>query len=497
MTIALVTKTAAAVLLATVSLATNANAQSSLSIPRPDPEFKGKIGETLKDSIPSYPPPLKAPQGAPNVLIILLDDVGFGHTSTFGGPVPTPTLDRLGKNGLMYNTFHTTALCSPTRAALLTGRNHHSVGTGVIIELGTGFPGYTGIIPQSAAMIPEILRDNGYVTAMFGKAHNTPEMEISPAGPFNHWPTGQGFDYFYGFNQGETSQWFPVLYRNTTAVAQPRSPEQGYHFVADMTDETIAWIANTRAADKAKPWFVYYSSPAAHAPHHTPKEWIDKFKGKFDYGWDKQREITFAEQKKLGVVPQNTKLTPRPKEIPAWDDQPAEAKRVYTRLMENYAGYLAYADDQIGRLIDSIEKAGELDNTLIFYIVGDNGPSAEGGWKERSARSLAWLDTTLDCPPLSNGSTRSAGRSLNRTFRWVGRGRWRLRCNGQSKSPATSAARATRWWSTGLTVSRPRANCARNSTMSSTSCRRSWKRRTSPRRASSTGSRRSRLRASA
>jgi arylsulfatase A-like enzyme len=313
MTIALVTKTAAAVLLATVSLATNANAQSSLSIPRPDPEFKGKIGETLKDSLPSYPPPLKAPQGAPNVLIILLDDVGFGHTSTFGGPVPTPTLDRLGKNGLMYNTFHTTALCSPTRAALLTGRNHHSVGTGVIIELGTGFPGYTGIIPQSAAMIPEILRDNGYVTAMFGKAHNTPEMEISPAGPFNHWPTGQGFDYFYGFNQGETSQWYPVLYRNTTAVAQPRSPEQGYHFVADMTDETIAWIANTRAADKAKPWFVYYSSPAAHAPHHTPKEWIDKFKGKFDYGWDKQREITFAEQKKLGVVPQSTKLTPRQK----------------------------------------------------------------------------------------------------------------------------------------------------------------------------------------
>jgi len=379
MTIALVTKTAAAVLLATVSLATNANAQSSLSIPRSDPEFKGKIGETLKDSIPSYPPPLKAPQGAPNVLVILLDDVGFGHTSTFGGPVPTPTLDRLAKNGLMYNTFHTTALCSPTRAALLTGRNHHSVGTGVIIELGTGFPGYTGIIPQSAAMIPEILRDNGYATAMFGKAHNTPEMEISPAGPFNHWPTGQGFDYFYGFNQGETSQWYPVLYRNTTAVAQPRTPEQGYHFVADMTDETIAWIANTRAADKAKPWFVYYSSPAAHAPHHTPKEWIDKFKGKFDYGWDKQREITFAEQKKLGVVPQSTKLTPRPKEIPAWDDQPAEAKRVYTRLMENYAGYLAYADDQIGRLIDSIEKAGELDNTLIFYIVGDNGPSAEGG----------------------------------------------------------------------------------------------------------------------
>jgi arylsulfatase len=368
-----------AALLGTIGLTTLAHAQSSLSIPKPDPEFKGKIGETLKDSAPSYPQPLKAPQGAPNVLIILLDDVGFGHTSTFGGPVPTPTLDRLANEGLKYNTFHTTALCSPTRAALLTGRNHHSAGTGVIIEMGTGFPGYTGIIPQSTAMLPEILRDNGYATAMFGKAHNTPEREISPAGPFNRWPTGQGFDYFYGFNQGETSQWYPVLYRNTAAVSQPKSPEQGYHFTADMTDEAIAWIRNTRAAAKDKPWFVYYSAPAAHAPHHAPKEWRDKFKGKFDYGWDKQREITLAQQKKLGVVPPNTKLTPRPKEIPAWDDQSADAKRVYTRLMENYAAYLAYADVQIGRLIDSIEKSGELDNTLIFYIVGDNGPSAEGG----------------------------------------------------------------------------------------------------------------------
>jgi arylsulfatase A-like enzyme len=356
-----------------------AHAQSSLSIPRPDPEFKGKIGETLKDSIPSYPPPLKAPQGAPNVLVILLDDVGFGHTSTFGGPVATPTLDRLAKNGLKYNRFHTTALCSPTRAALLTGRNHHSAGTGVIIELGTGYPGYTGIIPQSTAMVPEILRANGYATGMFGKAHNTPEMEISPVGPFNRWPTGQGFDYFYGFNQGETSQWYPVLYRNTAAVSQPKTPEQGYHFTADMTDEAIAWTGNTRAADKSKPWFVYYSAAAAHAPHHAPKEWRDKFKGKFDHGWDRQREITFAEQKRLGIIPQNTKLTPRPKEIPAWDDQSPDAKRVYTRLMENFAAYLAYADDQIGRLIDSIDQAGELDNTLIFYIVGDNGPSAEGG----------------------------------------------------------------------------------------------------------------------
>jgi arylsulfatase len=312
------------------------------------------------------------------VLVILLDDVGFGHTSTFGGPVPTPTLDRLAKNGLMYNTFHTTALCSPTRAALLTGRNHHSAGTGVIIELGTGFPGYTGIIPQSTAMVPEILRDNGYATGMFGKAHNTPEPEISPAGPFNRWPTGQGFDYFYGFNQGETNQWYPVLYRNTAAVSQPKSPEQGYHFTIDMTDEAIAWMHNVRATDKDKPWFMYYSAAAAHAPHHAPREWRDKFKGKFDHGWDKQREITHARQLELGVIPKGTKLTPRPQEIPAWDIQSADARRVYARLMENFAGYLAFADDQIGRVIDSIEQAGELDNTLIFYIVGDNGASAEG-----------------------------------------------------------------------------------------------------------------------
>jgi arylsulfatase A-like enzyme len=365
-----------------LSLAQNKDnplATGGTQLPKPDPEFKGKVGETIKDSTPSYPPPIKAPKGAPNVLVILLDDVGFGHTSTFGGPVPTPALDRLAKNGLMYNTFHTTALCSPTRAALLTGRNHHSAGTGVIIEIGTGFPGYTGIVPQSCAMVPEILRGNGYATAMFGKAHNTPEMEISPAGPFNRWPTGQGFDYFYGFNQGETSQWYPVLYRNTAAVPQPKSPEQGYHFTADMTDEAIAWTHNMRAADKDKPWFVYYSAAAAHAPHHAPKEWRDKFASKFDHGWDKQREMTHARQLEIGVVPKGTKLTPRPKELPAWDDQPADAKRVYTRLMENYAGYLAFADNQIGRLIDSIEQSGELDNTLVFYIVGDNGPSAEGG----------------------------------------------------------------------------------------------------------------------
>ncbi len=348
-------------------------------LPKPDPPFKGKIAETYKESTPSYPLPVKAPNGAPNVLLILLDDVGFGMCSTFGGPVPTPHMDKLASNGLKYTRFHTTALCSPTRAALLTGRNHHSVGTGVIIECGTGYPGYTGIIPRSTALVAETLRDNGYATAMFGKAHNTPEPEISPAGPFDRWPTGQGFDYFYGFNQGETSQYYPVLYRNTTPTNAPRTPEQGYHFTEDMTDEAISWMSNTRASNPEKPWFCFFATGAAHAPHHAPKEWREKFVGKFDHGWDKQREITFAQQKKLGVIPPEAKLTPRPREIQPWDDQPADAKKVFCRLMENYAAFMAHTDFQVGRLIDSLEKSGDLENTLVMYLVGDNGPSGEGG----------------------------------------------------------------------------------------------------------------------
>jgi arylsulfatase len=359
--------------------AMQAVAQDRTQLPLPDPAFKGEIGKTIAESKPDYPQPVRAPQGAPNVLVILLDDVGFGMTSTFGGPVPTPTLDKLAKEGLSYNRFHTTALCSPTRAALLTGRNHHSVGTGVIIEMGTGYPGYTGMMPKSTATIAETLRDNGYATAMFGKAHNTPEPEISPAGPFHNWPTGQGFDYFYGFNQGETHQYYPTLYRNTTPVPQPKTPEQGYHFSADMADEAIAWTRNVRSADPEKPWFVYYSTAGVHAPHHAPKEWRDKYKGKFDHGWDKQRELTFARQLESGIIPKGTKLTPRPESIPAWDAQSADAKKVYTRLMENYAAYMDYTDHQVGRLIDSLAASGELDKTLVMYIVGDNGASAEGG----------------------------------------------------------------------------------------------------------------------
>jgi arylsulfatase len=354
-------------------------AASATGIPKPDPAFTGTIGETYQDSRASYPQPIRAPAGAPNVLLILLDDVGFGMAGTFGGPVPTPTLDGLAKNGLRYNTFHTTALCSPTRAALLAGRNHHSVGNGVITEMGTGFPGYTGIIPQSAALLPKMLGGNGYASAAFGKWHNTPETEISPAGPFDRWPTGLGFDYFYGFNQGEASQYYPVLYRNTTPVNPPDTPEHGYHFGIDMTTETINWINNVHAADPAKPWFVYYSTGAIHAPHQVAPEWRKKFAGQFDQGWDSVRAQTWERQLKMGIIPAGTKLTPRPAEIPAWDTQSPAARRVYARLMENYAGYLAFTDDQIARLVKDLERTGQLDNTLIIFIVGDNGASAEGG----------------------------------------------------------------------------------------------------------------------
>ncbi len=362
-----------------LTLFTSSVLHGQSQLPRPDPDFKGKVGQTYKDSTPSYPKPLAAPQGSPNVLLILLDDVGFGMTAPFGGSIETPNLQKLASNGLSYTRFHTTALCSPTRAALLAGRNHHSVGTGVIIEMGTGFPGYTGIIPQSTALVSQTLRDNGYATAMFGKWHNTPEPDISPAGPFDRWPTGLGFGYFYGFNQGEAHQFYPTLYRDTNLVSPPKTPEEGYHFTEDMTDEAIAWINNVRAADRDKPWFTYFSTGAVHAPHHVPKDWQGKHKGAFDHGWDKEREIIHQRQLDLGIIPQGTKLTPRPDSIPAWGSLDAEQKKVYLRLMENYADFMSHTDFHVGRLINALESSGELDNTLVIYIVGDNGASAEGG----------------------------------------------------------------------------------------------------------------------
>ena len=320
---------------------------------------------------------VKAPAGAPNVIIILIDDLGFGAPSTFGGPIPTPTLDRLAQEGLRYNNFHTTALCSPTRAALKSGRNHHTVNMGFITEMATGFPGATGQIPNATAPVAEMLRLNGYSTAAFGKWHETAVWETSVSGPFDRWPTHQGFDKFYGFIGGETNQWAPYLYDGVTQVELPNDPN--YHFMTDMTDKAVAWIKYQKAMTPDKPLFVYFAPGAVHAPHHVPKEWIARWKGRFDNGWDKVREETFARQLKMGVIPQGTKLAPKPPAIKDWDKLSADEKRLFAHQAEVYAAYLDYTDHEIGRLLEAIEATGEADNTLVFYIAGDNGTSGEGG----------------------------------------------------------------------------------------------------------------------
>jgi len=320
---------------------------------------------------------VKAPTKAPNVVIVLIDDEGFGVSGAFGGPVNEPTLDKLAANGLKYNRFHTTALCSPTRVALLTGRNHHLNNAGAIMELATGFPGNTGARPNSIAPLAEMLRLNGYSTAAFGKYHETAPWEVSVSGPFDRWPTHSGFDKFYGFIGGETNQWAPAVYDGTVRVEVPHDPN--YHFTTDMTNQAINWVSAQQSLTPDKPFYMYFATGATHAPHHAPKEYIDKYKGKFDQGWDKLREETFARQKALGVVPQNAQLTPRPKEIPAWDDQTPDQKRLFAKQMEVYAGFAEHTDHEVGRLVTALEEMGELDNTLFLYVVGDNGASAEGG----------------------------------------------------------------------------------------------------------------------
>ncbi len=348
-------------------------------LPRPEAPFKGAINRTAKESTPDFPKPITAPRGAPNILLILTDDVGFGASSTFGGPIPTPTLDRLAKAGLRYTEFHTTALCSPTRAALITGRNHHTDATGVIMEMATGYPGYNSLMPKSSGSIAEVLRQNGYNTAWFGKNHNVPDWQTSEAGPFDLWPTGLGFEYFYGFLGGDTDEWHSALFEGTKPVeAEEQEGDKLTHLDQLLADHAIAWIRLQHALAPDRPFFAYYAPGTAHAPHHAPKEWIEKFKGQFDQGWDKVREETLDRQKKLGVVPPNTKLTARPKEIPAWDSLTPDQKKLYAHMMEVYAGALAHCDYQIGRVIDAIANNGELDNTLIIYIQGDNGASAEG-----------------------------------------------------------------------------------------------------------------------
>jgi arylsulfatase A-like enzyme len=346
-----------------------------LPIPEPEPPLYTEL-----DVRNATPPPrfeVKAPEGAPNVVVVLVDDLGFAGTSTFGGPVATPNFDQIASAGLHYNNFHTTSVCSPTRAALKSGRNHHVANMGGIVETGTAFPGNTGQIPNDVAPVAEMLRLNGYSTGAFGKWHELAAWEASMSGPFDRWPTHQGFDKFYGFLGGETNQWAPFIYDGVAPVELPEDPS--YHFLTDMTDQAVAWIKYEKALTPDKPFFVYFAPGATHAPHHVPKEWIARWKGKFDQGWDELREQILARQIELGVVPEGTPLAPKPEAIPDWDELSADEKRLFARQVEVFAAYVEMTDHEIGRVIQAVEDTGELDNTLIFLVYGDNGTSAEGG----------------------------------------------------------------------------------------------------------------------
>ena len=345
--------------------------------------FQGVVNRTLDGSRPDWNQiaHVEPPEGAPNVLLVLIDDAGFGNPSTFGGPIDTPNYTRMASGGLRYNRFHVTALCSPTRAALLTGRNNHAVGFGSVGEFSNGFPGYTAFVPRDCVPFPRILRDNGYSTAAFGKWHLTPDGQQGPAGPFDRWPVGWGFDYFYGFLGGESGQWDPCLAENQKIIGTPAAyydKSKPYYLADDMADKTIEWLHALRAQDARKPFFAYFSTGCSHAPHHVAEAWAEKYRGKFDQGWDRLREEVFARQKNLGVIPAEAELTPRDDAFPAWDDVPDKLKGYYARQMEVYAGYSENADHNVGRVVDAIDELGELDNTLIIWIWGDNGASLEG-----------------------------------------------------------------------------------------------------------------------
>src|SRR6201999_2150076 len=361
-----------------------ANGQDTLPrhmLPIPDVTPIALTTFDAKDPDTKYPPirQIPPPQGAPNVLVVLIDDVGFGASSAFGGPCHTPNFDKLAAEGLKYTRFHTTALCSPTRAALLSGRNHHSVGMGGITEIATSAPGYNSMRPNTAAPLAETLKLNGFSTAQFGKCHEVPVWETSPMGPFDRWPAGGGgFEHFFGFIAGETNQYYPALYDGFVPVEPDRTPEEGYHLTEDLADRAIGWAREQKSLTPDKPFFMYFAPGATHAPHHVPAEWSDKYKGRFDEGWDALREEILARQKELGVVPAETRLTPRHEEITAWDDMPDGPKPILARQMEVYAGFLEHTDHHVGRLVAALQDLAVLDDTLVYVIIGDNGASAEG-----------------------------------------------------------------------------------------------------------------------
>jgi arylsulfatase len=460
-------------------------------LPIPERVHVGLTTYDAKDPDTVYPPiePLRPPAGAPNVMVILLDDAGFGSSSAFGGPCQTPAFERLAGQGLRFTRFHTTALCSPTRQALLTGRNHHAVGMGGITEIATSAPGYDSILPNTASPLAEILKLNGYSTAQFGKCHEVPVWQTSPMGPFNQWPTGGGFEHFYGFIGGETNQFYPALYDGVTPVEPPKTPEEGYHLTEDLADRTISWVSQQKSLMPDKPFFVYFAPGATHAPHQAPKEWIDKYAGKFDQGWDVLREESFARQKALGVVPEDAELTARPDAIGAWDDVPEELKPVLARQMEVYAGFMEHTDHQVGRVIEQLEKLEVLDDTLIFLMVGDNGASAEGTPNGTfneivSLNGAAALETVefmsshideFGTPAAYNHYAVGWAHAMDTPFQWT-------------KQIASHFGGTC----TGPTGSRRVARCATSSTTSSTSPRPSSRLPVSPSRRSSTGSSRCR-----
>ena len=344
----------------------------------PGTAFPGKIGLTAPESEPAWPEPIRAREGAPNVLFFVLDDVGYGQLSPYGGLVETPNIERVAQMGLRYSNMHTTALCSPTRACILTGRNHHSSGVASIMETATGFPGYDARMPFENGMLPEMLLPHGYNTFCVGKWHLSPSEENTAAGPFHRWPLGRGFERYYGFLGGETNQWYPELTEDNRSVEQPSLPEDGYHLSADLADQAIAMILNAHVGAPEKPFFMYYATGAGHAPHHVSREWADKYKGQFDNGWDAYREVVFGRQKEMGLLPEHAVLPERDPDVPVWEDLPEDQRRLYSRMMEVYAGFISYTDHHFGRILDTLEMIGELDNTLIM-IISDNGASAEGG----------------------------------------------------------------------------------------------------------------------
>ena len=451
-------------------------------LPIADKPFGGTMGHTFETSVAdwSFIPGPKAPEDAPNVLIVLIDDAGFGGPETFGGEIKTPALSRVQEMGLTYNRFHVTAVCSPTRAALLTGRNHHRVGMGGVAELPGPFPGYTGTRPRSCTALPRILRENGYITGGFGKWHMTPGREMGAAGPFDHWPTGWGFDHWWGFLTGAAGQYDPIITQDNSTLGVPEGDDgKLYYFPDDITDKAVEWLHAVRAQDAEKPWFMYYSTGCSHAPHHVGEEWSDKYRGQFDDGWDKYRERTIERQKQLGIIPPETELTERPDLFPAWDSLTDAQKKLYARQMEVFAGYSENADWNVGRLLDSIEEMGDLDNTLVLYIWGDNGASMEGtltgSFNETTFFNGVVLeaDEQIEIIDKLGGSRASAASTVRRTSLRPGRGPTTPPSNGASRWPAIWEARAIRWSSHGRTASSPTATSEISSRIASTSSLRS------------------------